>query len=136
MSNAIEELLPHRPPMRWIDALAECTDTTAVATVSFADDSLAVAGGWVLETALVECVAQTVAAAMGHRARARGKSGLPISGMLTSVSDFRILARAPAGRLLRIEVRELRRLGMMMMISGIVSCEGQTVASGELTLYA
>jgi predicted hotdog family 3-hydroxylacyl-ACP dehydratase len=136
MSSAIEELLPHRPPMRWIDTLTECTDTSAVATVGFPDDSLAVADGWVLETALVECVAQTMAAAMGQRARARGKGGIPISGMLTSVSDFRMLGGAPAGKLLRIEVRELRRLGMMMMVSGTVSCEGQTVASGELTLYA
>jgi predicted hotdog family 3-hydroxylacyl-ACP dehydratase len=136
MPDAIEEIMPHRPPMRWIDALVACTDTTAIATVSFTTDSLAVADGYVLETALVECVAQTVAAAMGHRARADGKSGLPISGMLTSVSDFRILARAPTGKLLHIAVRELRRLGMMMMVSGTVSCEGQTVASGELTLYA
>jgi predicted hotdog family 3-hydroxylacyl-ACP dehydratase len=136
MSNAIEELLPHRPPMRWIDALTDCTDTSAVATVTFPGDSLAVANGQVLETALVECVAQTVAAAMGHRARASGRTGLPIRGMLTSVSDFRILACAPAGKLLRIEVRELRRLGMMLMVSGTVSCEGRMVASGEMTLYA
>lgn len=122
--------------MRWVDALVQCTDKTVVATVSFANDSLAVAEGYVLETALVECVAQTVAAAMGQRARASGKSGIPISGMLTSVSDFRVHSRAPAGKPLRIEVRELRRLGMMMMVSGTVSCEGQTVASGELTLYA
>lgn len=136
MTNSIEELLPHRPPMRWVDALIECTDTTAVATANFASDSLAVADGRVLETALVECVAQTVAAAMGHRARALGKTGMPISGMLTSVSGFRILAPALAGQPLRIEVRELRRLGMMMMVSGTVSCDGQTVATGELTLYA
>ena len=136
MSNALDELLPHRPPMRWIDKLAECAETSAVATVNFANNSLAVADGWVLETALVECVAQTVAAALGHRACARGRSGLPISGMLTSVSNFRILARAPAGTLLRIEVRELRRLGMMLMVSGTVSREGQIVAAGELTLYA
>ena len=75
------------------------------------------------------------AAVAERRARALGKSGMPISGMLTSVSDFRILARAQAGKLLRVEVRELRRLGMMMMVSGTVSVEGQTVASGELTLY-
>lgn len=136
MSNAIEDLLPHQPPMRWIDALMECTDSTAVATVTFPSDSLAVAHGQVLETALVECIAQTVAAALGHRARAAGRTSMPISGMLTSVSDFRILARAPVGKLLRVEVRELRRLGMMMMVSGAVSCEGRTVASGELTLYA
>jgi predicted hotdog family 3-hydroxylacyl-ACP dehydratase len=136
MAEPLDELMPHRPPMRWIDALVDCTDTTAAATLTFAEDSLAVAHGRVLETALVECIAQTVAVAMGHRARAIGKTGMPISGMLTSVSGFRVHNSAPAGKPLHIEVRELRRLGMMMMISGTVSCEGQVVASGELTLYA
>ena len=35
MSDAIETLIPHRPPMRWIDALTDCTDTTATAIACF-----------------------------------------------------------------------------------------------------
>jgi predicted hotdog family 3-hydroxylacyl-ACP dehydratase len=69
MPSEIEQLLPHQPPMRWIDALTGCTDTTAIATACLTEDSLSVDEGWVLESALVECVAQTVAAAMGRRAR-------------------------------------------------------------------
>ena len=138
MSVAIENLIPHRAPMRFIDALVECTDTTAVATVCFRADSFAVSNGFVLETALVECVAQTVAAALGQRALMHGKSDFAVAatGMLVAVSNFKIQSRPPAGKTLRIEVRELKRLGLMLRVAGEISCDGQTIAAGQLTLYA
>ena len=135
MSSDIETLIPHRPPMRWVDALIDCTDTTTSATACFNADHFAVADGKVLETALVECVAQTVAAAMGHRAQAKGESkGIEEGGMLVSVSGFRIISPAPVGKPLQIEVQEIKRFGPMLLVSGRVSCEGQVIASGELTL--
>jgi predicted hotdog family 3-hydroxylacyl-ACP dehydratase len=138
MSVTIENLIPHRAPMRWIDALVECTDTTAVATALFHDDSFAVANGLVLETALVECVAQTVAAALGQRALMHGKSDFAVAakGMLVAVSNFKIQSRPLAEKTLRIEIRELKRLGLMLRVAGEISCDGQPIASGELTLYA
>lgn len=136
MSLAIETLIPHRTPMRFIDALVECTDATAVAIICFSADSFAVADGLVLEAALIECVAQTVAAALGQRGRQPGQAERLGNGMLVAVSNFKITSRPPAGKTLRIEVRELKRLGLMLMISGHISCEGQPVASGEMTLYA
>lgn len=138
MFVTIENLIPHRAPMRFLDALVECTETTAVATTCFRDDSFAVANGLVLETALVECVAQTVAAALGQRALTHGKSDFAVAatGMLVAVSNFKIHPRPPAGKTLRIEVRELKRLGLMLRVAGEISCDGQIIAAGELTLYA
>jgi predicted hotdog family 3-hydroxylacyl-ACP dehydratase len=124
--------------MRWLDALVECTETTAAATVCFPADSAAVADGLVLEAALVECVAQTVAAAAGARAARSGHSGsgTVATGMLVSVSNF-IIHRRPAVREpLIIKIRELKRLGLMLRVAGEVTGGGQPVAAGELTLYA
>ncbi len=137
MPVALETLIPHRPPMRWINALTDCTDTTATATASFAEGDFAVAGGKVLETALVECVAQTVAAALSQRAQAHGtKNGAAANGMLVAASNFKILSRPSAGQNLSIEIRETKRLGPMLMIAAIITCEEKTVATGELSLYA
>ena len=136
MLAAIESLIPHRAPMRWIDALTSCTDSTASATACLSADHFAVGGGFVLEAALVECMAQTEAAAMGHRAQTSSASGNPNHGMLVAIRDFSIHSRPRGGDELLIEVRELHRLGPMLRIAGTVSCEGRTVASGELTLYA
>ena len=137
MSVAIENLIPHRAPMRFIDVLTECTETTAVATACFREDSFAVANGFVSETALVECVAQTVAAALGQRAKNSDQSDSEIAakGMLVSVSNFKIQSPPPAGKTLRIEVRELKRLGLMLRVVGEISCDGEIIAAGELTLY-
>lgn len=136
MSAILEPLIPHRPPMRWVNALTECTDTTATATACFDADHFAVADGRVRETALVECVAQTVAAALGQRAQWEGKSGGAGVGMLAAISNFRIQSLPPMGKELRIETRELKRFGPMLLVSGVVYCEEHPIASGELTLYA
>ena len=107
MPSAIETLIPHRAPMRFIDALTDCTETTASATAHFCAGHFAVADGAVLENALVECVAQTVAAAQGQRAKNRGHSGGASEGMLIAVTNFQIQARPPAEKELRIEDLEI-----------------------------
>ena len=137
MSLALENLIPHRAPMRWITALTGCTETTATATASFGEDDFAVVDGKVLETALVECMAQTVAAALGQRAQAGGgKAGTTANGMLVATANFKVRSRPAAGRTLHIEIRETKRLGPMLLIAGTIACDGQNIASGELSLYA
>src|SRR2546421_3678599 len=131
MSAVMETLLPHRAPMLFIDELVDCTDTTATAIAQIGADHFAASGATVIDTALVECIAQTVAAAQGHRAKSRGQSsGAPV-GMLVAVTNFQIRSRPAINQKLRIEIRELKRLGPMLMISGSISCEGQAIASGE-----
>src|SRR6266511_2802767 len=128
MSVPIEALIPHRAPMCWINTLTDCTDRTATATACFGAGHFAATEGLVLETALVECVAQTVAAALGHRTQAGGPRGAANNGLLAAVSNFRIQSRPPIGKTLNIEVRELKRLGAMLLVAGTISCEGQMVA--------
>jgi predicted hotdog family 3-hydroxylacyl-ACP dehydratase len=136
MSAAIEQLIPHRAPMRWVEKLIDCTDTTATATTHFTAEHFAVANGIVIETALVECMAQTVAAALGHRMRASGKLGTANNGMLAAVSNFKIHTPPPLHQTLTIEVREVKRLGPMLMITGKISCGADLIATGDLSLYA
>ena len=80
--------------------------------------------------------ASYLAAALGHRARTSGKTGAANNGLLAAVSNFKIHSRPPLDKLLTIEVRELKRLGPMLLIAGVISCAGQSIASGELSLYA
>lgn len=136
MSAAIEQLIPHRAPMRWVEQLIDCTDTTATATTRFTTDHFAVANGALIETALVECMAQTVAAALGQRMRASGKTGAANNGMLAAVSNFKIHSHPPLNQPITIEVREVKRLGPMLMIAGKISCGAAVIATGDLSLYA
>jgi len=122
--------------MQWINALVSCTDTAAVATACFQPGDFPVADDALLESALVECVAQTVAAALGSRARSQDPFDRRTGGVLAAVSNFRIESKPPLGKTLRIEVRELKRFGPMLLVSGVITCDGRLVASGELTLNA
>ncbi len=135
MNTDIASLIPHRPPMQWLTALTACDEKSASATACFGENDFPVVGGKVLEVALVECVAQTVAAALGSRKQSggEGKAGL---GMLVAVSGFKIFFRPAAGQVLHIEVRERRRLGPMLMLHADITCDGQTVAAGDLSVYA
>ncbi len=136
MSDAIENLIPHRAPMRFINALTSCEEKVATATACFSNDDYCVVDGQVLETALVECVAQTVAAALGQRQRSGGEKDREVHGMLVAASNFKVIAAASAGKVLHIEVQERRRLGPMLMVAGKISCEGAIIATGDLSLYA
>lgn len=134
--STIEQLIPHRAPMRWVEELIDCTETTATATTRFTAEHFAVTNGAVIETALVECLAQTVAAALGQRIRTSGQTGAANNGMLAAVSNFKIHARPPLDQTLTIEVREVKRLGPMLMITGKISCGTEVIATGDLSLYA
>jgi predicted hotdog family 3-hydroxylacyl-ACP dehydratase len=136
MCNTVESLIPHRAPLRFIDTLTACSESAATAEARFGADHFAVTDGVVLDSALVECAAQTVAAAMGQRAKARGLGGVAANGMLVAVTNFKIQAPALAEKTISIEIRDLKRLGLMLMISAILSCEGRGIATGELTVYA
>jgi len=142
MSITIEALIPHRPPMLWVNGLTSYTETAAAANACFNAGDFAVADGSVLETALVECVAQTVAAAMACRKPGNATFRTPHSalrtdttGMLVSISGFRVQSRPAVGKPLQIETQEIKRFGSMLLVSGRISCEGRAIASGELTLY-
>ncbi len=122
--------------MRFINSLTNCEEKAATATACFSPTDYCVVDGKVLETAFVECLAQTVAAALGQRQRSGGEPGREVHGLLVAASNFKILSSAPSGKVLHIEIQERRRLGPMLMVSGKISCDGEIVATGDLSLYA
>jgi len=136
MMASIEKLLPHRAPMRWVEELLECTATTATARIRFTRDHYAVTDGIPLETALVECMAQTVAAALGYRLQQSGDTNQSNHGMLAAVSNFKLISAVPLDQDLLVDVIEVKRLGPMLMVTGKVIDGEAVIATGDLSLYA
>ena len=132
-----EEVIPHRPPMRMIDTLVEWSDDAAAAVVVFDGNHMAVQDGRVAEAALVECMAQTVAALEGAKTAARGNPGETAAaqvGMLCGVSDLSVVRRPNAGERLDVEVHVRKRLGPMALVDGRILCDGLVAAAGSLKL--
>ncbi len=136
-----EKLIPHRAPMRMIDELIDfdIEKSSGRARVRFGREHFAVSEGRILEAALVESMAQTLAAMQGYLARTteadEGEDGPPL-GMLTGVSNFTIYRRPQPGEELIITLTELKKLGRMRLVAGEIRNDGEIVAEGELKLYA
>ena len=123
--------------MLWINGIIGFAGKKFTATANFSAEDYCVADGQVIETALVECVAQTVAAALGSRQQTGGEGQrTAANAMLVGVTGFQILSRPPIGQTIQIEFTETRRLGPMLMIACSVVGDGEIFATGKLSLYA
>lgn len=133
MDEALFTILPHRPPMVMIDRLVEVGGDSAVAVKTFDAGSYGTDGEFVSEGALIEGLAQTVAALYGSDGLKRGRA--PGKGMLVGVSDFRFYARARVGRRLELAVTVTRRIAPFCIAEGKVTEDGIIVAEGGMKFY-
>lgn len=131
----LEAILPHRPPMRFLDAAGPAGAASMEAVWTTPTDGPWVAGGLVHRSALVEFAAQTAAALAGV---ARWERGLPAApGYLGGIDGFRISGDVRAGERLRCGVEIRFRMGGVVRSSCVVRRDdGTEVAAGELSLVA
>jgi predicted hotdog family 3-hydroxylacyl-ACP dehydratase len=128
-----ERVLPHRLPILLVDALLSMGDTHGLAQKTFREGDYGAEGGFVIEGALIECLAQTVAAIHGLKAFNQGCAVAP--GMLVGVEDFAIFSRAVVGRSIEMAVEITRRLGPFCLADGVIRQESKTIAQGCLKFY-
>jgi 3-hydroxymyristoyl/3-hydroxydecanoyl-(acyl carrier protein) dehydratase len=133
MSADIKSLLPHRAPMIMVDELVETAPDGARAVKTFREDDYGVENGRVIQSFLVEALAQTVAAMHGEAAAKRGRP--PGVGMLTGVTDFRFGREVTAGEEITLEVTVTRRLAPFVFADGRALCGAEVVAEGEMKFY-
>ena len=133
MSTELNSILPHRAPMVMIDELIHCGDAAATAVKTFKRGDYGTTGGRVLEPALVESLAQTVAAFQGCRAQ-RSDRGLS-RGMLVGVSHFDFRGPVSCEKPVHLSVTITRVLPPFCLAEGHAEQDGQIVAQGELKFF-
>jgi 3-hydroxymyristoyl/3-hydroxydecanoyl-(acyl carrier protein) dehydratase len=133
MATELDALLPHRPPLVMIDRLVDACPESARAQKTFFPDSYGADGDSVCDAALVECLAQTVAAAQGETTRRLGLP--PERGMLVGVSGFRFHRQARLGEPLELSIEIVKRLGAMILVNGRIAQNGNAVADGTLKFF-
>jgi 3-hydroxyacyl-[acyl-carrier-protein] dehydratase len=133
MDDQLRAILPHRPPMVMIDALLESTPEGALATKVFTGSDYAVDDNTVARSALIEGLAQTVAAAFGKEAREAGQR--PLIGMLVGVTGFGFTRDVEAGEEVVFRATISRRLPPFYLAEGEVLCGGQVIAGGSMKFY-
>ncbi len=119
--------------MIMIDALIKMDTRSVLAEKTFKTDDYGVKNGYVLESALVECMAQTVAAKNGINAL--NKSSEPEIGMLVGVDNFEFLAPVKTNVILEIYAEKSNQVGPVAIIDGTIRSENELVARGSLKIY-
>ena len=133
MDDIVLKLLPHRPPMLLIDELIVADAESAVVSKTFQEGDFGTHGAFVLDSILIECVAQAVAVLNGFNAHQSGAP--PARGMLVGISGFDFVGRAETGIPLRISCKGTDRFGPFRLADGQVEQQGKLLAKGSLKFY-
>lgn len=134
MEKDIQKILPHRPPMVFVDRLVDCSPETAIAEKTFRQGDIGLGkDSFVDEVMLVECLAQTCAASLGYQGRQAGIE--PSEGMLVGIKNFEFLKAAMEGQVLELTTHIQHVVGPFLIVDGEASVEGLVIAKGELKLY-
>lgn len=130
----IEQILPHRHPMLMIDSYKKIDNNTASSIIQIRPDNYGCENGYVLESMLIESVAQTVAAHFGYKSLMKGEND-PDTGMLTSVDTFIFYEKVKDTSKIDIRIFKTDEIGAFKLISGDIRVNEKLVAKGRIKIF-
>lgn len=130
---AVEEYIPHRPPILGVDRIVSIDAESAVAerVVEAGPDVGPMGDLW--EQALIEGLAQTASALHGRSARTAGRQVL--RGMLVGMNRLVFHRRARVGERIEYRTELIRRLDAVSLVHGIARVGAEVLAEGDLKFY-
>jgi len=133
--SPLDSLIPHKPPMRLVDAFTEVTDTVGRVTATIGEDHLFLRSDKTLAPeAYCEMIAQCFAACESQRREWKGLS-TEGGGYLASVRDFEVLGSAKVGDLLTVSSVQQDDCFGTRIVQGEVFCEGKKLAQGTVYIF-
>jgi predicted hotdog family 3-hydroxylacyl-ACP dehydratase len=126
-------LIPHRPPMVLIDEVLQWGPERIVASRTVRAGDPFVTEDGLDDAALLECIAQTIAA--GDACFARFKGGKVRRGYLTGLTGVKIFSRAAVGETIVVQADCLKRMEGMGLFNVSAAVGARLLASGRYKLY-
>jgi predicted hotdog family 3-hydroxylacyl-ACP dehydratase len=128
----ITTLLPQGPPFILVDKLRFADETVSRTSFRITAESPLVDQGRLTEGGLLENIAQTAAAGSGYHSLQTG--GTVVTGFIVSVRNFIIIALPEIGDELLTETTVQMRIPDIIVISGVVNCKEQVIATCEMKI--
>ncbi|EKD37034.1 MAG: acyl carrier protein dehydratase [uncultured bacterium] len=130
-------LLPHRPPMLFVETLVARHGNRSTARAVLPDSGICVSENRLLPEYFIELVAQATALANGYDGLCLGR---PVhDGMLVGIDGFSFHGRATegsiAGRVVRIETEKTFEFGAIKVIHGEVYNDRELLAAGDIKVW-
>jgi predicted hotdog family 3-hydroxylacyl-ACP dehydratase len=132
-TQAFRELIPHRPPMVLIDSVIDYGPDRIRASREVFDGQPFVADGCLDDAALLEVIAQTIAA--GDAMYAHSKGGTVMRGYLTGLTGVKIHSQARVGETIEVAAECLKRMDGMGLFDIQATSNGRPLAEGRFKLY-
>lgn len=131
---AAERLIPHRPPLRFVDRLVQCSDDSGVVEAVIPTDNLLVDEVRRVDPlVLVELMAQAYAAVKGYRDLMTGQ---PVrKGYLVGIKRLEVVSVPTVGERLAISVRTVASFGGFAVAEATVIRKDRLIASANLKLW-
>jgi len=131
---AVEDLIPHRLPMRQVERLLEFHDHEGVIEAVVGEENLLLdTDGRLDEAGFIEMLAQSFAAVQGYADRLAGK---PLrKGFLVGIRKFSVMAPAYRGDCLTIRIHPIAALERFFVVEGEILRNEEVLASCNLKLW-
>jgi len=129
----ILELIPQAPPFVMVDALTYSDEETTRSTFRITADNCMVDNGFFTEGGLLENIAQTAAARVGHIAKAENR---PITGgYIGAVKDLEVFFLPAIDSEIVTEIKIENQIFNVSVITGQVWCNKSLVARCEMKVF-
>ncbi len=133
VGDALYRLIPQRPPIVMVDALADATDDGANTALTVATDNIFCSEGRLREPGLIEHIAQSAAAFAGF---ATYKQGLPPKlGYIGELKKIRINVLPLVGDTLRTTLHVLGEAAGITLLEAETRVGDTVVASGQMKIF-
>lgn len=134
MTFDVKTAMTHRPPMLLVDELLEADKDSALTAYEVKADNIFLgADGLLSRPALIEVMAQALAAKSAFKAHSEGKDGE--KGFLVMLKNIEFLGDARVGDVLKCEVKVSDFISQTYIANCAVRAGGVLLAEGELRIY-
>jgi predicted hotdog family 3-hydroxylacyl-ACP dehydratase len=130
------QYIPHKPPFLLVDELYYYDDEYAISGFAVSHDHVMVRDGFLLEAAIIENMAQTMALKSSFQPGTKhSENDTPRMGYLVAVNRSSFINPVPAGELLITELKVTQNLKTFIMVKGTCSYSEIPVAVCEISLF-
>lgn len=131
----ITQIIPHRNPMIMIDNYKRISGDNAFSEKTFQKNDYGCENGIVINSILIECVAQTVAAHYGYQIIIMKKEKSPGIGMLVSVDAFNFYHPVLENSKIDIIISKTAIVGAFKLFKGEIRLKNKVVAEGSIKVF-
>lgn len=130
----ITQIVPHRNPMLMIDFYKRIDKDNALSEKAFQKNDYGCKNGIVIDSILIECVAQTVAAHYGYQSMMEKKEDAGM-GMLVSVDTFDFYHPVLENSKIRIFISKIDKIGAFKLFKGEIRIKDKIMATGNIKVF-